>query len=412
MSREHSTAASPSFARYWTAAAISSFGSAVTTVAMPVLVVTTLHASPFEVGLVNAAQFLPYALLGLVAGVYADRWRRKPVLVWGSIGRAVTLGTIPLLWVLHALTLWALVALLLMFGAFSVLAFAATQSLLPRVVPRERLVTANARLDQADAAAQTLGPALGGGLVGALGAPVALVVDAVSYLVDAVLMAGLDVEEPKQVVTRRRSLRADVAEGVRWGYGHHILGPLSVSTHVWFLANGAAFTALSVIALRELGMSTVLFGLLFAVTGVTSLVGATVAPAVGRRTGSGPAILWSRAVYPLAWLLVAAAATVPDGAPALLFLALPLHGLVGGVSNPHEMGVRQQVTPDTLLGRVNATMRSANRTVAALGALLGGASVGLLGGTATAVLVAAVFLVAAALTGMSPLRDVRGLDTA
>ncbi|MGZ6797325.1 MAG: hypothetical protein ACXVEU_16860, partial [Nocardioidaceae bacterium] len=84
---------------------------------------------------------------------------------------------------------------------------------------------------------------------------------------------------------------------------------MSVSTHVWFLANGAAFTALSVIALRELGMSTVLFGLLFAITGVTSLVGATVAPAVGRRTGSGPAILWSRALYPLAWLLVAAAAT-------------------------------------------------------------------------------------------------------
>lgn len=411
MSRVHSTAASPSFARYWTAAAISSFGSAVTTVAMPVLVVKTLHASPFEVGLVNAAQFLPYALLGLVAGVYADRLRRKPVLVWGSMGRAVALGTIPLLWVLHALSLWALIGLLLMFGAFSVLAFAATQSLLPRVVPREQLVTANARLDQADAAAQTLGPALGGGLVGILGAPVAVVVDAVSYLVDAVLMAGLQVEEPKQVVSRRRSLRAEVAEGVRWGYGHRILGPLSVSTHVWFLANGAAFTALSVIALRELGMSTVLFGLLFAITGVTSLVGATVAPAVGRRTGSGPAIVWSRALYPLAWLLVAAAATVPDGA-ALLFLALPLHGLVGGVSNPHEMGIRQQVTPDALLGRVNATMRSANRTVAALGALLGGASVGLLGGKATAVLVAAVFLLAVALTGLSPLHEVRSLDAA
>lgn len=411
MSRVHSTAASPSFARYWTAAAISSFGSAVTTVAMPVLVVKTLHASPFEVGLVNAAQFLPYALLGLVAGVYADRLRRKPVLVWGSMGRAVALGTIPLLWVLHALSLWALIGLLLMFGAFSVLAFAATQSLLPRVVPREQLVTANARLDQADAAAQTLGPALGGGLVGILGAPVAVVVDAVSYLVDAVLMAGLQVEEPKQVVSRRRSLRAEVAEGVRWGYGHRILGPLSVSTHVWFLANGAAFTALSVIALRELGMSTVLFGLLFAITGVTSLVGATVAPAVGRRTGSGPAIVWSRALYPLAWLLVAAAATVPDGA-ALLFLALPLHGLVGGVSNPHEMGIRQQVTPDALLGRVNATMRSANRTVAALGALLGGASVGLLGGKTTAVLVAAVFLLAVALTGLSPLREVRSLDAA
>ena len=343
--------------------------------------------------------------------MYADLWRRKPVLVWGSIGRAAALGAIPLLWVLHALTLWALIGLLLVFGAFSVLAFAATQSLLPRVVPREQLVTANARLDQADAAAQTLGPALGGGLVGVLGAPIAVAVDAVSYLVDAVLMTSLHVDEPKRVVTRRRSLRAEIAEGVRWGYGHRILGPLSVSTHVWFLANGAAFTALSVIALRELGMSTVVFGVLFAVTGVTSLVGATVAPTVGRRIGSGYAVLWSRAGYPLAWLLVAVAAIVPDGA-ALLFLAFPLHGLAGGVENPHEMGIRQQVTPDALLGRVNATMRSVNRTVAALGALLGGACVGLLGGATTAILVSAAFLVAVTLASMSPLREVRRLDAA
>src|SRR6516225_8411586 len=87
-----------SFARYWTAAAISSFGSAVTAVAMPVLVVQLLGATPFEVGVVNAAQFVPYALLGLIAGVYTDRWRRKPVLVWASVGRALSLGAIPILW--------------------------------------------------------------------------------------------------------------------------------------------------------------------------------------------------------------------------------------------------------------------------------------------------------------------------
>ena len=87
-----------SFARYWTAAAISSFGSAVTAVAMPVLVVQLLGATPFEVGVVNAAQIVPYALLGLIAGVYTDRWRRKPVLAWASVGRALSLGAIPILW--------------------------------------------------------------------------------------------------------------------------------------------------------------------------------------------------------------------------------------------------------------------------------------------------------------------------
>jgi hypothetical protein len=153
-----------SFARYWTAAAISSFGSAVTAVAMPVLVVQLLGATPFEVGVVNAAQFVPYALVGLIVGVYTDRRRRKPVLVWASVGRALSLGAIPILWLTGVLQIWMLVIALLLFGASSVFGFAPTQSLLPRLVPQARLVSANARLDQTDAAAQTLGPAIGGGL--------------------------------------------------------------------------------------------------------------------------------------------------------------------------------------------------------------------------------------------------------
>jgi len=106
-----------SFARYWTADAISSLGSAVTAVAMPVLVVKLLRATPFEVGVVNAAQFVPYALLGLIAGVYTDRWRRKPVLVWASVGRALSLGAIPILWLTGVLQIWILVIALLFSGS-------------------------------------------------------------------------------------------------------------------------------------------------------------------------------------------------------------------------------------------------------------------------------------------------------
>ena len=282
-----------SFARYWTAAAISSVGSAVTAVAMPVLVVQLLGATPFEVGAVNAAQFVPYALLGLVAGVYTDRWHRKPVLVWASVGRALSLGAIPVLWVADALRIWMLVVVLLLFGAFSVFGFAATQSLLPRLVPRERLVPANARLDQADAAAQTLGPAVGGGLVGLLGAPVAIAVDAVSYLIDAALNASIRVDEPR-LGSRARDLRAEVHDGLRWTYRHRTLGPLAVSTHVWFLANGAATTVLSLFALRLLGFTAYTYGLLLAVFGITSLIGASTAPWGGARVGPGRVIILAR----------------------------------------------------------------------------------------------------------------------
>lgn len=395
-------AARPSFGRYWLAAAVSAIGTAVTAVAMPVLVVQTLAATPLQVGIVNAAQFVPYAVLGLIAGAYTDRWRRKPTLVSASLGRAVSLGAIPLLWLLGVLEIWMLVALLLAFGACSVFGFAATQSLLPRLVPRARLVTANARLDQADAAAQTLGPAVGGGLVGWLGAPVAIAVDAITFVVEAVLVAGVRVEEPRSE-RRRGNLRAEIVAGLRWAYRHRVLGPLAASTHVWFLANGAALTVLSLLALRSMGLSPVTFGILLAASGIATLAGATIAVRVGPWLGTGWAIITARAIYPVAWLLVTVAAMVGDGT-ALLVIALVLHGLAAGVENTHEMSLRQAVTPDELLGRVNSNIRSANRTAAAVGALLGGIAVGLVGDSGALTGVVALFAVAAIIAAASPLR--------
>ncbi|KWX24515.1 transporter [Mycolicibacterium wolinskyi] len=391
------------FLRYWTAAAISSFGTAVTAVAMPVLVIQLLGATPLEVGVVNAAQFVPYALLGLIAGVYTDRWRRKPVLVWASVGRALSLAAVPVLWLSGALQIWMLVIALLSFGAFSVFGFAATQSLLPRLVPRTRLVWANARLDQADAAAATLGPGVGGGLVGALGAPVVIVVDAISYLVDAALIASVRVHE-RQPDSHARNLRAEIGEGLQWTYRHRTLGPLAVSTHVWFFANGAAMTALSLLTLRSLGFTAYTFGMLLTVFGVASLVGASVAAQAGVRFGSGRVIILARIAYPITWILVAVAPATGSGI-AVLFVATGLQGLAAGVENSNEMGCWQSLTPDELLGRTNATRRSINRTAAAVGALVAGLFVGLIGDRLTLLGVIIVFVIAALTAALSPLRQ-------
>ncbi|MBF4560639.1 MFS transporter [Microbacterium sp. VKM Ac-2870] len=390
------------FVRYWAAAAISSFGTAVTTVAMPVLVVQLLGASAFEVGMVNAAQFIPYALLGVIAGVYTDRWRRRPILVWASVGRALSLGAIPVLWLCGILEVWMLVAALLLFGSFSVFGFAAAQSLLPRLVARGDLLRANVRLDQTDAAAQTMGPSIGGGLVGLLGAPIALIVDAVSYLVDAALNATLRVDEERQG-ERPRGVGAEIREGLAWTYRHPTLGPLTLSTHVWFIANGAAMTVLSLLALRELGFSPFTFGLLLTVFGVASLIGASCAAVITTRVGAGRAIIGARAMYPVAWLLVAVAPAAPGGTVAL-FVALMLQGLAMGTENSPEQMLWQTLTPDRLLGRTNATRRAGNRTLAACGALVAGGAAGLVGERPALVGIAVIFAVAAAIAAFSPLR--------
>ncbi len=403
------------FARYFSAVAIGSFGTALTAVAIPVLVVEVLGASAFEVGLVNAAQFVPYALLGLVAGVYVDRWQRQRVLVVASLGRAASLALIPICWFLGGLHLWVLIVLLLLFGAFSVFGFAATQSLLPHIVERRSLRAANARLDQAEAGAQTVGPAFGGLLTGFVGAPLAIVVDAVTYVLDAVLIAGLRLAPAVRRESVPRSLRREIGEGLRWTYRHRILGPLAWSTHVWFLGNAAALTVLAVLALRTLDFTALSYGLLFATGGIATLVGASSASAAGARFGSGATITAGRAIYPLAWTMIA---FVPTGtteqatplAVALVFSGFALQGLAGGLENANEMSFRQGLTPDALLGRVNGTMRSANRTMGALGAVLGGSAATVLGERTALGVIVCVFAVAFTIAVTSPLWTVRDDD--
>ncbi|SFF40453.1 MFS transporter [Curtobacterium sp. YR515] len=398
----------PGFLPYWSAATVSSFGSAVSAVAVPVLVVTVLHASPFELGLVNAAQFLPYAVFGLVVGASVDRFRRKPLLIWASIGRGVSLGAIPVLWSTGLLNLWATAAVLFLFGILSVVGFAATQSLLPRIVPRPLLLAANARVDQSDAAAQTAGPALGGVLVSIVTAPVAIALDAVSYFVDAFLIARVRVVEHQPARPARTSLRSDIVDGLRWTYGNAVLRPLALSTHVWFLANAAGLTVFATLALRTLALPAALYGAVIAVSGIAMLVGATAATRLGTRFGAGRTIIAARAAYPIAWAAITLVTLGTGGAArpttvVVLFVAFALHGAAAGCENANEMVLRQTVTPDALLGRVNGTMRSANRTLAAVGAVGGGALVTLTGDGFALLAVTVVFAAAVVVAAWSPL---------
>jgi MFS family permease len=371
-----------------------------------VLVVDVLRAEPWQVGVVTAAQFVPYAVLGLAAGVYVDRWRRRRTLVVASIGRALSLAVIFAIWLSGQLTVTALVVLLLLFGSFSVFGFAASQSLLPRLVPRDRLLRANARLDQGEAAAQTVGPTLGGVLVRLLGAPLALVVDAVTYAVDAALVATLPVRERRPSHPPR--LWRGIADGLAATYRHPVLLPLSLSTHVWFVAHAAGLTVLSLLALRVLELGAAVFGILLSVVGAATLLGASLAERAGQRWGEGRTITVARVAYPLAWAGVATVTAVPQTAGvALLFVALAVTGVAAGVENANEMSYRQRAVDDALLGRVNATGRTVNRTAAVVGALAGGGIVTAVGETGALWAVTVVFAAAAAIAALPRVRSAR-----
>jgi len=389
------------YGRLWSAGVTSAFGTYITALAIQVLVVEILHGSAADVGLVNAARWLPYLLFGLLVGVLVDRVRRRPLMVATDLGCALVLAAIPVLALIGHLHLDWVLAAMAVFGTATLIGDAASQSFLPRLVPRPLLGAAHARIDQADAVAQGSGPAVAGVVISLLGAPLAVLIDAMSYLASAVLVATIRLPEPVIAKpdlrrdtasgggsTALRGVGADVAEGLRWVYGHPTLRPFAISTHLWFAGSAVAGAVLVPLALRDLGLSKATLGLAFTAAGLGALAGATVAVRLGRRWGAGRVIVATQAGTGLAWAVMAIAPSVVPAAAGgpwgggvawVVFAVGQLFlGLCMGASNANEMSYRQTVTPDRLQGRMNITMRSFNRAAvvvaAPLGALLGDAA--------------------------------------
>ncbi len=398
------------FRLFWTAETVSGFGSYVTTLASQVLVVVTLHESAAGVGLVNAARFLPYLVLGLVVGVLVDRVRRRPILVATDLGRGLLLVAIPLLAMADQLTLALLVVFMVAFGTLSLLNDSASQSFVPRLVPRPLLTRANARLDQSDAVAQTSGPALAGGLVALLSAPWAVLVDAASFLASALLVARTRVAEPPSRSVDLRSMRqvpTELREGLRWVYRHRTLTPFAIGTHIWFLFNAMAGATLPVFALRQLDLGALGFGLLLALAGVGAVVGSSYAERLGNAFGAGRVSIACIVGNAVAWALVASSPGDSVLTWAVFGAGQLLLGVSMGAENANTMGYRQSVTPDELQGRMNTTMRSINRAMVVVGAPLGGLLADSVGLRPVLYVAAAGFLLVAAGLALTPFRDAR-----
>ena len=404
----------PGYLAFWSAYTVSGFGTYITTLALQVLVLQTLHGTAADVGLLNAARWLPYLLLGLIVGALVDRRRRKPILIGSDLARAVLLGAIPILYIAGWLNTAVLIVFVAVFGVFSLFGDAASQSFLPRIVPKRSLSAAHARTDQSDAVAQTSGPLVAGGLVTLAGAPIAVLVDAVSYLFSALAISRIHVDDTRQDDARQsRGLRAEIAEGLRWVYRHRVLGPMAIGSHGWFLFNSMLGTVYVSFALLDLHLSAVQFGITLAAAGIAALVGSSYSTRVGLRWGAGRTVILCDALMVVAWAVIA---VVPTGhgpvwvVIAILAVGQALYGLALGLSNANEMGYRQLVTPDRLQGRMNTTIRSANRAMIVIGAPLGGFLAVAIGYQPTLWVAIAGFVVVTLFLAASPFRYAQHSD--
>ncbi len=368
------------FVRLWTGETVSLIGSQITQLALPLVAILTLHATVFQVGVLNATRYAPVMVFSLLAGVWLDQVRRRPVLVVGDLACAVFIGLIPLSSATGVLSIWLLCALAVLVGVGQVFFDIGSLAYLPGLVERRHLAAANSRMQISYSVAGIAGPSLAGLFVGLLTAPVTLTVDAVSYLFSMVMLLRIRKPEPRaRTDTFQPSTVRSIAEGLRAVFGSPVLRALLWQSCMFNFGYNALITVFTVYAIRWLGLSAAALGFVLGAGAVAALAGALIANRVTTAVGLGRTLLITTlgACWWPPLLLLA-----HDASPVSL-VVLAISQAVNGVSvviyNVTTVTLRQIVTPDKLLARMNGSYRMLLFGTGPLGALTGGALGGALG---------------------------------
>jgi MFS family permease len=362
--------AQPDFRRFWSADTVGQAGAAVTLVALPLVAIGILQATPFEAGLLVMFEYLAFLVLGLPAGAWVDRMHKRPVLIAGALIRAALLGSIPLAYWLDVLTLGQLYAVAFGISVCTVFFDVAYQSYLPHLVADVRLLEANVKLESTRSIAQVGGPGAGGALIGALTAPVAILVDAAGFVACAVLVLRVRATETKPARATRTSLRAEIGEGLRLVLGNRLLRTITLTAAISNLCGTIGASMLLVLLNGELGLSPFLCGLVFTAEAVGGLLGSLVTVQVAARLGQGPAMCASVVASGLLWALA-----LPMFQSDWRFaVGVALQGL-GWVAfmtfKINSVAFRQRLCPKPLLGRMTASVRFVVWGAMPVGALVG-----------------------------------------
>ena len=364
----------PDFIKLWSAETISQVGSQVSNLAIPLVAILILDASPFEVAALGTVLFLPFIFFTLPAGVWVDRWPRRPILIAGDLGRAVLLATIPLAYVADVLTLAQLFVVGFLYGACTVFFDVAYQSYLPSLVEREQIIEGNSKLEISRSAAQIAGPGFGGILIEIFTAPYAVLVDALSFLGSGLFVLSIRNRAEPHVAAAaasdRPSLWTDLKEGLRFVLGNPYLraqAGCTATSNFFFLM---AFSIVLVYYVRVLDLSPGVIGIVLSIGSIGSLVAAFTASRLTSRFGLGPTTVAAAFLQGPALLLVALA---PQAAPIPMLVASGLlTGFVIVVYNINQLSFRQAICPERLQGRMNSVMRFIVWGTIPLGSLTGG----------------------------------------
>jgi MFS family permease len=361
------------FLKLWWGQAISELGSQVSALALPTVAILILSATPFQVGLLEACQFLAFPVLGLIAGVYADRLRRRPIMIVCDLLRMVALASVPVAYGLGALTIEQLYIVALLVGVGTVFFDVAYQSYLPAIISRSDLVEGNSKLQVTGSVAQMVGPALAGFLIQLVGAARAVTVDATSFFVSVLSLWWIRRPEPAPKPASdagRSGFFAEMLEGIRFVVGNQTISRIAGSTATSNLGGNIVFAVYLIFAYRFLHLTPGVIGVVFAAGAVGGLLGALSASWIAARIGVGPTLFVSITAGALSLILVPLAQY--GFAIPLLIASFFIGSWVNPVYNINQVSLRQAITPDRVQGRMNATVRTIIWGTIPIGAVIGG----------------------------------------
>ncbi len=392
------------FLKLWAGSTVSLFGSQITFLAIPFTAILVLHVGAAQMSFLVLAEFLPSLLIGLFAGVWVDRWPRRPLLIVADIGRALLLGSIPLMVFLGWLRIEYLYAIAFLVGTLTLFFNVAYGAFLPSLVDRKQLIDGNSKLESSNLLAQIAGPAFAGWLIQLITAPVAIFVDACSFLVSAFSLCLIRAQEPRPKQEELPHFWRDLGEGLRVLAQDPLLRPIAACDATLNFFGGIMDVVRVLYIVQVLHLGAFFFGIMFSIASTSALVGSLFNAWITRKLGIGRTILLSAFTLALGWLLIPLAGGPLPVTIAIIVMGSLLFGISNTLFNVNTQSLRQQITPNELLGRVGACMQFIGEGTLPIGALIGGVLGQALGLRTTFIIACCGLFLAFLWTFFSPVR--------
>lgn len=395
------------FMKFWMGESISLFGSQITLLALPLVAVLVLNANAEQLGWLRFLETAPYLLFPLLFGVWVDRHQKRPLMIVANVTRGILIAFVPLLAFLHLLNLVPLYLISFIVGIFTVLYDLCWLSFVPALVSKEHLMGANSRVTTSASAAEVAGPGLAGGLVQLLTAPLALLLDSLSYIVSVILLLSIRHQEPLPEEKQETSLLMDMREGFRFVWSNTYIRILAFQAGVWNFCYAIVDIAFLLYAIHQVGFTPGVLGIIYAVGAVGGVLGSTIANTLARRFPLGPMICATFTLGSVPFLLLPAL-TGSQRVLAIIFtMVFFLVRTALGIYAVQSTSLRQAVTPPVLMARMNAILRLISYGGGTFGPLAAGFLGTWIGARASLWVASIGFLLALVPLFLSPVRRMR-----